>query len=109
MNAFERYNQSPPTEQEWIEREEDLARSEEARLQRLDESYNYPVDCCGNCGVTGERLYEAPDGTWMACDEWMEEAVRVAKRKPVPVPRRAVQIEMFPEAFDPFAEVPHVA
>jgi hypothetical protein len=36
MNAFERYHQSPLSEQEWLEREEQSDRFDEERLLRLE-------------------------------------------------------------------------
>ena len=41
MNRFEEYARAPLTEQEHIEREEDVERFAEARLQRLEDQYRY--------------------------------------------------------------------
>jgi hypothetical protein len=41
MNAYEQYLNAPPTESEWIAREEAIERSEERRLLALDLSFEY--------------------------------------------------------------------
>jgi hypothetical protein len=41
MDAFERCNQAPPTEEEWIRREQDLERAEELRLRAMEEQTEY--------------------------------------------------------------------
>ena len=41
MDAFERYNSSGPTEEEWIRREQDHERTMERRLQEQDNAAEY--------------------------------------------------------------------
>ena len=41
MNAYEQHLNAPPTEEEWIAREEEIERSEERRLLALDLAFEY--------------------------------------------------------------------
>lgn len=41
MNAFEKQASAPPTEQEYIRRDEDIARSQERRLLARDLAFEY--------------------------------------------------------------------
>lgn len=58
MNRFEQHVKAPPTEEEWMRREEDIERTRERRLLALDLAFEYRDENAALLAETGCTLEE---------------------------------------------------